>query len=145
MSSCKKGTRIEVAPAVDSAQGVENVDFARADVDEAGTGAPPFDAVLAFNLLHLLRDVPMVLTTIRGKLKPGGIFISKSGCLSEAPFLLRRLMLPAMQLIGKAPYVNSFSAAGIDQMITAAGFKILETKTYSGMAPTRLIIAQKLD
>ena len=135
---------ISIANEKASAQGVGNVDFARADTGEAGTEAPPFDAILAFNLLHLLEDVPAVLATIRSKLKPGGIFISKSGCLSQAPFLLRKLMLPVMQLIGKAPYVNNFSSDQIEAMVAAAGFEIVEAKTYPGIAPSRFITARRV-
>ena len=124
------------------ASNIENADFARADITSAGQGAPPFDAVLAFNLLHLLRNVPAALADIRSKMKPGAVFVSKSGCLKGANFLLRTFALPVMRLIGKAPYVNSFSEAEIDAMIQAAGFEIIEAKTYPGLAPTRLIIAR---
>lgn len=116
-----------------------NLSFDVAKEDSAGD---THDAVLAFNLLHLLDDVPGALKRIHARLKPGGRFISKSGCLSEAPLPIR-LLLPLMKLIGIAPFVNGFSATELQQMITEAGFEILEAKTFAGMAPARFIVARK--
>ena len=122
--------------------GSENVIGVHATIAEAGYGEEPFDAVLAFNLLHLLPDLPDDLLQIRQKLQPGGVFISKSGCLREAPIWIR-LALPVMRLIGKAPYVRSFSARQLETMMVEAGFEVIETQTYPGIAPTHLIAARR--
>lgn len=62
----------------------------------------PFDAVLAFNLLHLLEDRRGALRRVHALLKPGGLLVTKTACLSEMNPLLR-LLLPAMQVLRKAP------------------------------------------
>ena len=119
------------------------VDFQVASAETAPPHEDGYDAVLAFNLLHLLDDVPGTVGKIHAMLRPGGVFISKSGALAEASWFLRRLLIPAMQLIGKAPSVTTLGIQDFDRIVAAAGFDILETETFPGLAPTRLIIARK--
>ena len=111
---------------------------------ESEDGAAPYDGVLAFNLLHLLPDIPATLQAIHTKLKPGGIFISKTGCVAEAGWFLRVLVIPAMQAIGKAPHLTKLRQGDVDRMIRAAGFEITETTPYEGLAPTRFVAARRL-
>jgi len=63
-------------------------------------------------------------------LVPGGRFVSKTPCLGNMNPLIR-LAIRVMQLIGKAPHVNVFSAAALREAIEGAGFEI-ETVEYHG-------------
>lgn len=126
---------------------VANVDFVRAtpfdDVLESGS----YDAVLAFNFLHLMEDTDGALTRIRVLLKPGGLFISKTVCLSNAGFfarLLMRLLIPVMQLVKKAPFVRFMDNAEVESCITAAGFEILESRNFTAQAISRFVVARKI-
>jgi len=74
--------------------------------------------------------------------KPGGLFISKSGCLAEKGWYLR-VMVRAMRMIGKAPYVGFLTIRDLDDQVEQTGFKIIETRTFPGMAPTRFIVARR--
>lgn len=89
-----------------------------------------FDAVLGFNYLHLVRDLPGTLHSIHSLLKPGGLFISKTPCLGNMNPLIR-LLLPAMQTIGLAPYASSFSASALARQITSARFDILLSESHA--------------
>jgi ubiquinone/menaquinone biosynthesis C-methylase UbiE len=92
-----------------------------------GEGA--FDAVIAFNVLHLITDRGSVLAGVRRMLKPGGRFISKTMCLSDVGPLIgviARAAVPVMQMIGKAPTVSFFSAKEIEGEIEAAGFRFID-------------------
>lgn len=103
----------------------------------------PFDAVLALNLLHLLRDQEGDLARIAALVKPGGLFISKTACRGAwyTPMMLAiRTVIPVMQLLGKAPYVNLRRPEELEQMITQAGFEVIE----AGNHPTRFIVARRL-
>ena len=133
---------VEIAEGKRAAAGIGNVEFLAAGAGEATLPAGPFDAVLAFNLLHLLRDVPAALADIGRRVKPGGLFLSKTGLLGEAPFYLGA-MIAVMRAIGKAPFVNRFEQATLERWIAEAGFEIVEAKTYPGMAPTRFVVARK--
>ena len=66
-------------------QGVSNVTFVTAGLFDGAIENGRWDAVLAFNFLHLLEDLPAAVGRINGLLKPGGLFISKTICALE-PF-----------------------------------------------------------
>lgn len=129
-------------------QGVSNVTFVSAELFDSAIESRPYDAILALNLLHLLEDMPAAIRRINGLLKPGGTFISKTVCAlgSGMPlkFRLIKMILPLMQLIGKAPYVNFMEIKDLEKIISAGGFKIIETGNYPASPPNRYIVAQKV-
>ena len=131
-------------------QGVANVSFVTADVmdDALGIGSEPYDVVMALNLLHLLRDLPGTIGRIHGLLKPGGLFISKTICPFGKAMPLKyrflKLLVPVMQLVGKAPYVNFMTIETLEDAITAGGFKIIETGNYPASPPSRYVVARKM-
>ncbi len=106
-------------------QSCANADFMALPAEEAAARPGLYDAVLAFNLLHLVEDRETTLWGIRRALRPGGLFISKTPCLTELNPVIR-LAVPAMRLIGKAPFVSFFSAAALEADVIGAGFTILE-------------------
>lgn len=95
---------------------------------EAGGGG--YDAVLAFNLLHLVPDLPATLAQIRRLTRPGGLFVSKTPCLVEMTALIR-LAVPLLRLIGKAPPVLIFSAATLERAVADAGFEVLAVERHA--------------
>lgn len=145
---------IKIARQKASEQGIKNVSFIEADLQsdaldrKATNEAPPYDAILALNLLHLLTDAPAAIKTINTLLKPDGIFISKTVCQfgkgTSLKFRLIKLLLPLMQLIGKAPFVKFRTIKEHEEMITKAGFKIIETGNYPASPPNRYVVARKL-
>ena len=124
---------------------IENVSFAVAGVEALPEGA--FDVVMSFNLLHLLRDLDGGLEQIAGRVRPGGVFISKTICMKGpgVPLWMRALLLalPLMQLIGKAPFVAKFSVGELEDAIIRAGFEIVETGSYPDRPARRFIVARK--
>ena len=131
-----------------AAAGAGNVAFRKASVMEAGqeeldADAPHFDAVLAFNMLHMAEDLPGALSALRARLKPGGLLISKTVCLKSWGWYMRPL-ITAMQLVGKAPHVGFFSIAELDQAMVDAGFRILEAELHPASRKARFLVAQKI-
>ena len=104
-----------------------------------------FDAVLGFNYLHLVRDLPGTFRRIHALLAAEGLFISKTPCLGDMNPVIRLALLPAMRAIGKAPYVNVFPAAELSQSISAAGFEISATENHAtkGNGNRPYIVARK--
>lgn len=102
----------------------------RAATAEALTPDAGFNAVLGFNYLHLVRDLPGTLRHIHGMLAPSGVFISKTPCVGEMNPLIR-LVVPAMRTVGLAPYAGIFRAAELSRQIQAAGFDILATENHA--------------
>ncbi|MFN3854731.1 MAG: class I SAM-dependent methyltransferase [Phreatobacter sp.] len=90
-----------------------------------------FDAVLGFNYLHLVRDLPSTLASIHALLKPGGLFVSKTPCLGDMNPLIRLVLLPAMRAIGKAPHVDPLGADALQSRIAQAGFDILAREGHA--------------
>lgn len=108
----------------------------------------PFDAVIALNLLHLLPDVPGAMAGLAPLVKSGGLLISKTVVKADEawPIGLRviKLLLPLMQLLGRAPFVQFMTPDELDSHHTAAGFEIIETAHAPvGPPPSRFIIARK--
>jgi ubiquinone/menaquinone biosynthesis C-methylase UbiE len=139
------GEMITIAREKAAAENCQNAEFAVADPERAQWPDGAFDAVLAFNLLHLLPGRTEALQHVHRVLKPGGLFISKTPCLGEMNRLLR-LVLPLMQLIGKAPYVAIFDAAALARDIEAVGFTTVELARHgSGRKDARIfIVARKV-
>ncbi len=127
-------------------QGISNVKFVKADLFDSAIEDGPYDVVLALNIIHLLEDAPGAIRRINDLLKPGGTFISKTVCAlgSGTPlkFRLLKVILPLMQLVGKAPYVNFMEIVELEDIITSAGFKIIETGSRPALS--RYIVAQKM-
>ena len=101
-----------------------------------------FDAILALNLLHLVRDLETVIDRVFERLPSGGLFIAKTGLLKDGAFFLRPLIL-AMQLVGKAPYVRRLSASELRAMLTDAGFELIEDFLQPDTAPRLFTVARK--
>jgi ubiquinone/menaquinone biosynthesis C-methylase UbiE len=104
--------------------------FRTATADALTPDAAQFNAVLGFNYLHLVRDLPGTLRRIHALLAAEGLFVSKTPCVGDMNPLIR-LALPAMRAIGKAPYAGVFRAADLSQHISAAGFDILATENHA--------------
>jgi ubiquinone/menaquinone biosynthesis C-methylase UbiE len=107
-----------------AAQPVPRLRFAVADAEAAASGDACHDAVLAFNLLHLVTDLDGTLRALLPALKPGGMFISKTPCLAEMNPLITRVAVPLMRAFGKAPHVLSFDEAHLRSAFERHGLEI---------------------
>jgi 2-polyprenyl-3-methyl-5-hydroxy-6-metoxy-1,4-benzoquinol methylase len=135
---------IAIAREKAAAQGCANAAFEVARADAAEGPDRSFDAVLAFNVLHLVAEREAVLRNIHRLLKPGGLFISKTPCLAQMGLPVR-LLVPVMQAIGKAPHVAFFTDAELEREIAAAGFKIVERARHGtrGKDTRPFLVARK--
>jgi len=98
--------------------------FGVADAETTAPAGACHDAVLAFNVLHLVSDLDIALQAILATLKPGALFISKTPCLAEMNPLIARLVVPLMRALGKAPHVLVFDAAQLRSALERHGFAI---------------------
>ncbi|WP_333830608.1 class I SAM-dependent methyltransferase [Pararhodobacter sp.] len=124
---------------------VPALSFRVAAAEDLTGAAGTFDAVLGFNYLHLLRDLPESLRSIHALLKPGGLFISKTPCLGDMNPLIGSVLLPVMRFFGKAPHVVPFRAAVLEGMVRGAGFDVLvqESHASKGQRWRPFIVARK--
>ncbi|AUH34950.1 class I SAM-dependent methyltransferase [Paracoccus tegillarcae] len=124
---------IAIAHEKAQAQGCTNITFQTAGPDGAGWQAEGFDLIYGMNVLHLVKARGLLLRSVYKALKPGGLFISKTPCLTEMTVLLRPV-IPVMQWIGKAPYVSFLSAAQLQQDLRDAGFEIVRLERHGSKA-----------
>jgi len=118
--------------------------FAVAAVEDAPTRDGGYDAVLGFNVAHLLDDPAAAFRHIRGLLRPGGLLITKTPCLGRASAL--RGLIWILRQLGKAPHVACFRGDALDKALRDAGFALLETDDYKpGLLKSRYVVAQRID
>jgi ubiquinone/menaquinone biosynthesis C-methylase UbiE len=125
------------------AEGCANVEFVVAAADALPWPDGAFDVALAFNALHLVEARAAALAHVHRLLKPGGLFISKTPCLTEMGFFVR-LAVPVMQAVGRAPYVAFLSAQDFENEIASAGFEIVERGRHGSRGKdARLFLAAR--
>ncbi|NOX94881.1 MAG: class I SAM-dependent methyltransferase [Alphaproteobacteria bacterium] len=136
------GKMVDIANAKAKDQQIGNTTFAKGSVFDDALGEQSFNVVMAFNLLHLLEDMPSAIRRVNALLKPGGLFISKTVCMKgQGGFL--PMILPVMQFIGLAPYVRFLTSDELEGIVTNEGFEIIETGDYPASPPSRFIVARK--
>lgn len=118
-----------------------NIEFVRSGLFDDALNGRTYDVVLAYNLLHLVENLPAAIRRISGLLNPNGLFISKTPCLAEKTSLLRVLVY-AMRLVGQAPYVDFLKIEQMDALVADGNFEIIETGSYPAIS--RFIVARKM-
>ncbi len=134
---------IEIGRGKAADQGVENVTFVQATLDDATLVEGSYDAVLAYNVLHLIEDLPAAVKRIHALLKPDGQFISKTPCMGGR-FSIWPLVLPFLQMIGKAPHVGFLKTDDVDALISDSGFEIVEAENIPPIRPNHFVVARKV-
>jgi len=121
---------IDIARERLAAKPVPQLSFAVADADTPVAGPSEHDAVLAFNLLHLVADLDRALELTVQALRPGGLLITKTPCIAEMNALIRYLALPVMRAAGKAPHVLHFDAGMLQSAIVRQGMDIVTVERH---------------
>ena len=128
-----------------AADPVPSLSFRTGTMETMTFEAGRFNAVLGFNYLHMVRDLPGTLRRIHALLAPADLFISKTPCLGDMNPLISLVLLPGMRAFGKAPYVSVFRQSELCRSINAAGFEILSTENHATRGNDRrpCIVARK--
>jgi len=136
---------IAIANERHAADPIPGLVFSAATAETLAPDATQFNAVLGFNYLHLVRDLPGTLRRIHALLAAEGLFVSKTPCVGDMNPLIR-FVLPAMRAIGKAPYAGVFRTADLRQHLYAAGFDILAVESHAtkGNDNRPYIVARKM-
>jgi len=128
--------------ATERGQEITNLRPVQARTGDGSLPPGPYDAVLAFNLLHLIPDLSAALSETHGLLKPGGLLITKTPCLGG----MYRIFWPAVRLLqvfGKAPPLRFLKPAELERTISAAGFTISERDDLPKKPPSRFLVARR--
>ena len=119
----------------------DSLEFQVSSAETAFDGGP-FDAICAFNLLHLVDDMPALLAQIQANLVPGGVMISRTWCFAELPLPLRGLFA-VLRLVGLFPPVSWLRGADLRRAIVASGLVIEVDKTFGTRPQNPFIVARK--
>ncbi len=114
---------IEIAQQKAADTGINNVSFQQGTLDSLNLEHGIFDAVLGLNVLHLLEDVDGTIKQVQQLLKPGGVFVSSTALVGQLNVLFHCL-IPALQLLGMAPFVARLTKTQLIDSLTTAGFSI---------------------
>jgi 2-polyprenyl-3-methyl-5-hydroxy-6-metoxy-1,4-benzoquinol methylase len=127
---------------------VENVDFAHTTIFDERYTRESFDVILAFNILHTLKDNRKAMQRIIELLKPGGLFISITPCLNEKMEFLNYLQLSFYLLlikIGLVPDIlTRFKFSGLEDLIANGNLQIVETEDIYHKVSGYFIVAKKI-
>ncbi|MCU0762547.1 MAG: class I SAM-dependent methyltransferase [Hydrogenophaga sp.] len=128
-------------------QSVPQLEFRLADADLSAGPPDGYDAVLAFNLLHLVDDLDHALHNAVKTLKPGGRLITKTPCLLEMNPLIPKLALPLMRAVGLAPAVLCLDAALLTSAMRRQGLRIESVERHGSRTRDYrpFIVAQKTE
>ncbi|MBM3759503.1 MAG: class I SAM-dependent methyltransferase [Acidobacteria bacterium] len=132
---------IEVANAKLGEQGAANVVFAQGDLSTLQDRKGTFTAVIAFNVLHYMQDIPEASRQTGALLARDGLFLSSTACMGERRSFLGMLMRLLTRL-GIVPSMHFFKLADLTDLIARGGFQITETKKLSDW-PEYFIVAKK--
>jgi cyclopropane fatty-acyl-phospholipid synthase-like methyltransferase len=119
----------------------EKLRFVLTEAESAFDGGP-FDAIAAFQVLHLVDDLPGMLSRIHAHLKPGGLLIAKTWCFADMGFGLRSLFV-ALRSVGLFPPVNALTKIALRRAIGDAGFDIVDERVFGANPHGPYIVAQK--
>ncbi len=123
---------------------VDNAYFDQADAFDQRLESGSFSAVAAFNVLHLLDDIPRTLTRLADLLEPGGLLISETPCLGERSWLVRSLINLA-QKAGLAPPIQSLTFTDLESLLSSNGFEIVESRLWDEEDAVQRVVARKPD
>ncbi|EAR62580.1 class I SAM-dependent methyltransferase [Neptuniibacter caesariensis] len=123
---------------------VKNITFSLGTLEDFSAASESQDAVLGLNVIHLIPDRQSVLKEVARILKPGGIFVSSTGCLGNSYLRFIKLLVPLGKRLGLMPDIFIISEAELAVEIKAAGFEI-EHQWHHGMDDVDVfIIARKI-
>ncbi len=112
---------LEIAKSKAEAEGIQNVTFELATIDDFEAPEQSIDAVLGLSILHLLKNKEAVITKVFKQLKPGGIFVTSTICAGEMS-----KFASIVAFFGR-PFgliLKIFTASELKASITNAGFEI---------------------
>lgn len=133
---------IEMAKEKAKEHQVENIYFAKSTIFDQRHREGSFDAIMAFNILHLLDDTDNAIKRIYELLKPEGVFISSTVCLGEKGRFVGGMM-SLVSKIGFLPNVRKFRASELIDTIVQNGFEIVENIDISDPSHP-FVVAKKI-
>ena len=103
--------------------GIPNVAFSQASILDHAPAAGSVDMVLALSILHLLRERRAAIARAFAMLRPGGLFVSSTPCLSDSLPWIGLVAVPGHAL-GLLPDLRMIASRDLRRDLVRAGFEI---------------------
>lgn len=120
---------------------IGNISYIQASIFDERFKDEKYDAILAFNVLHYIEDMPRLIERINTLLKPNGVFISSTACLKEKRSLIGYLVL-LFAKIGMMPKIYFYKKNELETLITNGNFDMIKSEKLSKM-PEYFIVTRK--
>jgi len=121
---------------------IGNIRFDQLEIFDTKLQPASYSVVLAFNILHLQKNLDRTLARIKELLTPGGLLISKTVCTGKIFSPIIWLLTPVIKL-GLLPEFNCISLIQLQQAIIRNDLQILETVPHGKGSVEYFIAAQK--
>ena len=121
---------------------LDNVEFRCATLFELDPPDASFDAVLGLNVLHLVQDYQRSIERSHELLKPGGVFVTSTVCMS-GPGLMK-LVLRVGGALGLIPKIEFIAEDELEQAMIDSGFEIVDRLPTVGSGQDVFLIAKKV-
>jgi len=121
----------------------KNIIFEHSSIFDIRSKKEEFNAILSFNILHLLEDAPKVMQRINELLKPGGLFISSTPSMAKNT-TFSGIFYFLLGKTGIVPHLKFSKFKVLDDLVTNGGFQIIETENINGTPPNYFIVAKKI-
>jgi 2-polyprenyl-3-methyl-5-hydroxy-6-metoxy-1,4-benzoquinol methylase len=139
---------IELAKRKAAEREIKNIDFSHALIFDESLKKESFEAVLAFNILHAVKENRKALDRINELIKPGGLFISTTPCLKEKVALPNKLLLLSYLILIKLGFVpnvlSRFKIHDLVDLVKSGNFEILKTEKLYHKITGYFIVAKKI-
>jgi len=124
-----------------AAQNITNIKHYKSTLFDDSLDKVKFDAVLAFNILHLSEDMEEVIQRIKQILKPGGLLISLTPCLNKRLSLMG-IVESVLRKFNIVPNLNMPSFVELKTAITNGHFEIIEVEEPGPKSPKCFLVAK---
>ncbi len=108
---------------------IKNITFLNTDGYNLGQGNKKFDAILIYNVLHLVKKPQQILLETKKHLKTEGIIFIADDCFNEKKTIKAHLMVwlyKIVRLLGVIPYISFYSKHSLRKLLEDNGFIILK-------------------
>jgi len=114
---------IQIATNKSISQGVSNITFKQESVQDMDYPENEFDIIMAHSILHLIENKKEVLTKVFKSLKPGGYFVTTTGCIGGFYKIFKPIWFIGFH-VGQLPYLGFFTKKNFINQVEETGFDI---------------------
>jgi 2-polyprenyl-3-methyl-5-hydroxy-6-metoxy-1,4-benzoquinol methylase len=121
---------------------IDNLEFQHISFEDLTAKNQTFDAIIGMSILHLVDNPKLSIQHVYDLLKPNGVFVSSTPCVSGLWKALK-LIMPVCVPLGLLPRIHFFSDDDLVSDMTDAGFQIKEHWIPVENKMTSFIVATK--